>query len=272
VKECLIEATIRGVRPVNNEFNIIAGRCYLTKNGVAHLLREFPGLTDLRPRFGVPKMVGEKGALVAASAAWKLNGKPDSIEEREYPIRVNAGMGADAVLGKATRKLYAAIYAQLTGSEQMEGEVDDIETMRNVTPIAAEEKPAGTKVEQLAERLKGKAAPPAEEQEQKEEAAPQPDPRQWLLEQIGVLKDSLDAALHEGAGSQAAELVLGKVKLEEATVPQLETVANYMAKALEHQQNRPRETARQAEGPPPPAGLPSEATGQRAKPKGGLFG
>ncbi len=41
IKDALIQAMLRGVRPIGNEFNIIAGQCYITKEGFRRLLREF---------------------------------------------------------------------------------------------------------------------------------------------------------------------------------------------------------------------------------------
>lgn len=120
--ECLIEATMRGVYPVGNEWNIISGRCYITKEGYTRLVRELPGLTDLRLMPGVPKIL-PGGAVVPFKASWRLDGKAHTIE-RQIPVRLNTGMGADGALGKATRKMLAAIYAQCTGSYQSEAEDD----------------------------------------------------------------------------------------------------------------------------------------------------
>jgi hypothetical protein len=122
VKEAFIVATLRGARPVGNEFNIIASRAYLTKNCFRRLVREFPGLRSLKTWFGVPK-VSEGGAICPCRAAWELHGKPDQIEV-EIPVRLNKGMGADAAIGKAERKLLARVYSQLTGSLQDEADID----------------------------------------------------------------------------------------------------------------------------------------------------
>lgn len=123
VAECMVEATLRGVYPVGNEFNIIAGRCYITQNGYKRLVRELPGLTDLKLLPGVPKAsVG--GAVVPFRATWKLNGKADALD-REIPIKMNSGMGVDALIGKATRKMLASIYGQITGSEHSDGDADE---------------------------------------------------------------------------------------------------------------------------------------------------
>jgi hypothetical protein len=125
VKRCVTEALLRGVRPVLNEMNIIAGGFYATREAFVRLLKEFPGLTELRIDLGVPRNAGDKGAVVACKASWKLCGSSDSMEA-DIPIKVNGGMGADAILGKAERKMRARIYNRLSGSEFPEGEVGDV--------------------------------------------------------------------------------------------------------------------------------------------------
>lgn len=138
-RECLIVAVLLGVCPIGNEFNIIAGNCYITKEGFSRLLKELPGLTDLKPCLGVPRNASG-GAIVDASATWKVDGKSDSIE-RQIPVKVNDFMGIDGVLGKATRKLYCAIYNQITGSELSDGDVGD-EVPMAVLPGGAKSLPA----------------------------------------------------------------------------------------------------------------------------------
>lgn len=164
VKECLIEAILRGAAPVGNEFNIIAGRCYLTKEFFIRAMRELPGLTDLRLKPGVPAM-SNGGALVPYEATWTWYGvaggmqriaekrADGSIDDCRIPVKVNNGMGIDAILGKAERKMRAAIYALLTGTEWSDGEAD--ESRPAVIAVSN-----GSRSEQLAARLEAKA--PAE--------------------------------------------------------------------------------------------------------------
>lgn len=130
VRECLIEAVLRGLQPVGNQFNIISGRCYTTKEGFTHLLKTLPGLSDLKITLGVPQMQ-QGGAIVEASASWKYHGNPDSMS-RQFAIRLNTGMGADGAVGKAERKLRAAVYAQITGTVLSDGEAD--QEPINITP------------------------------------------------------------------------------------------------------------------------------------------
>lgn len=152
VKQCLIEAVLRGAYPVGNEFNIIAGRPYLTKEFFTRKVREFPGLTDLRLSPGVPSLSSSgQGALVPYVATWRLNNLPMRLErlarkidevttiDERIPVRVNSGMGADAITGKATRKMLAAIYGQLTGSEGLlpDGEADETQQHAPPSSLAA---------------------------------------------------------------------------------------------------------------------------------------
>lgn len=114
VKRCFIEATLRGARSIGNEWNIISYRAYLTKQYFERQLRDFPGLTNLRVKPSVPA-VRDRGAIIKYQVSWKLGGKEDSMD-REIPIRINDGMGVDAILGKGDRKIRAALFKQLTGS------------------------------------------------------------------------------------------------------------------------------------------------------------
>jgi hypothetical protein len=158
VKECAIEHLLRGGHLVGNEMNIIASRAYQTKEFFTRMLRVFPGLTDLRLHPGVP-VLGGGGALVPYSATWKLFGEPDRIDrqltklqdgtqlDERICVKVNQGMGADAILGKAERKIKAAIYNRLTGSSFTEADPDD--------PVRSARAPVQT-LEGLADKLEEK--------------------------------------------------------------------------------------------------------------------
>lgn len=131
VKACFIEGCIRGVRPVNNEWNIISKNFYIAKNGLVRLVREYAGMSKFKPHLDVPQMKNG-GAVVHATATWKLNGVEDGLQ-RDIPVRVNAGMGSDAILGKAMRKLLASVYGQVTGSDDTvpTGDVEDMDLAPN---------------------------------------------------------------------------------------------------------------------------------------------
>ena len=63
-------------------------------------------------------------------------------------IRVNKGMGADAIVGKLTRKARAWLYTTITGQDAGDGDAED-DTPIDVTPQAAEVKRGTEKVADL---------------------------------------------------------------------------------------------------------------------------
>ncbi|MDD3165296.1 MAG: hypothetical protein PHS97_05515 [Oscillospiraceae bacterium] len=122
VRECLIEATLKGVFPVGNEFNIISRQCYITKAGYFHKLRDIPNFSWIETP-GIPRNVGDTGAVIKVHLEWTLN-KQKFDKELELAIRVNRGMGSDAIIGKALRKARAWLYTGVTGQEVGDGDVD----------------------------------------------------------------------------------------------------------------------------------------------------
>lgn len=121
VRDCLIEAAMQGVFPCGNEFNIIGGRAYVTKEGMGRKLKSVNGLSyHITP--GVPRQ-SAGGAVVTMTVAWTYAGKAES-KDLEICTRVNSGMGADAILGKATRKARAWLWQVITGQEVPEGETE----------------------------------------------------------------------------------------------------------------------------------------------------
>lgn len=123
VRECFIEARLRGFHTIGNEFNIISGRFYGTQNGFVRKVKNFPGVTEVKEVFDVPR-TQQGGALIKCRATWKRDGKPDQLE-REFAVKVNEFMGADAIVGKARRKLFKAIHDQLSGQVTPDGDAND---------------------------------------------------------------------------------------------------------------------------------------------------
>ena len=124
VKNCLIEAVLYGLQPCGNQFNIIAGNMYSTKEGVGALLKLIHGL-HYKIDFELPRISADKtSAAVDANVEWTINGVTQN-QTLKIPVKVNQHMGADAVIGKATRKARKWLYDHITGSELPEGDVTD---------------------------------------------------------------------------------------------------------------------------------------------------
>lgn len=139
VREVLIEATMKGFRLLGNETNVIGGRFYAARDGFERIFRDLSKqgkLTDLRMMPGIPKTTGD-GVIVEYGASWTFKGIKDEMK-LSIPIRVNNGQGPDAVLGKAKRKMLAAIYSRITGTEITDGDVDDPKTVNVETTTVKE--------------------------------------------------------------------------------------------------------------------------------------
>lgn len=166
IRDCVIEGMLRGASIVGNEINVIAGRCYLTKAYFERAVREWPGISDLAVTDGVPvRTTASRHVLVPMRAEWRLNGGAHTLRceatsdgDFRIPVVENEGMGIDAVLGKARRKLFAKIFAWLTGSEwvaeQAELETLEPEPAKHVAVLAApDEKPPESLPANIAETL-----------------------------------------------------------------------------------------------------------------------
>ncbi len=124
VKDCVIEAVLTGVQVVGNQFNILVGKCYITKEGFTYLLRKIEDLTyDIVQH---PPKATEGGSIVTTTLKYKYKGK-DFSRDISFPIKVNSGMGSDGILGKAERKVKKWLYNEITGKEVGDGDTIDID-------------------------------------------------------------------------------------------------------------------------------------------------
>jgi hypothetical protein len=146
VKDIVIEASLRGLQLVGNQFNIIAGRFYCTKEGFEGLIRKLDFVTDFCPSIGVP-MAKSGGVVIECSAAWKQNGSKRNIQA-SIPIKENSTGTADQYIGKATRKLLKRCYEMMTGNSISDGDAQDSQPMSAIavgpaqTPVASALAPA----------------------------------------------------------------------------------------------------------------------------------
>lgn len=128
LRDAAIEALLQGSRLIGNEFNVISGKAYLAKNYYRRMLAET--VTDLSITEGVPEIRGGT-ALVPMTAAFTFEGKRHTLSylrrddlDQRIQVRINSGMGPDAVSGKAFKKLATRIYEHCTRTRWMSERVD----------------------------------------------------------------------------------------------------------------------------------------------------
>ena len=115
LREVTIEAILYGAFPVGNEFNVLFGASYLTKNFFKRKVEEFPGIGNLKV-IPEPPTRTQSGAQVKVHCEWTLEKKSFS-EDWTFPCRSNANDSADIVQGKGLKKAYERIYRIISGSK-----------------------------------------------------------------------------------------------------------------------------------------------------------
>lgn len=145
VRDCAIEATLRGLQLVGNQMNIISGRMYATREGYEGLIRKLKVVTDFTPIIHVPRAAqGGNGVLIECEATWLHDGKPQAIKAT-IPVKTDNYSTIEQSLGKATRKFLKRCYEKMTGNAPSDGDAGDaleVETQVETTPTASQPAPA----------------------------------------------------------------------------------------------------------------------------------
>lgn len=124
VKRCLIEAVLKGYQPTNNEFNIIGGNMYPTKNGLERKANEWNGL-----RYSIISTIksfdqSKGSALIDSMIKWSYNGESNETLV-PIPLKIDQWTSVDAAIGKAKRKSLAWLLSNISGEPVVDGDVED---------------------------------------------------------------------------------------------------------------------------------------------------
>lgn len=131
LREILIAALLQGVFPWGREFGVIGGNLMIMKEGWKRKVRELPGVTEAKVIPG--RIIVEKDRTYCVVAgSWKVGGKKfqllNSKDEpgRPFEIPVHSSTGVDAILGKAERRGWKAIWEEITQGRLLEEEDADL--------------------------------------------------------------------------------------------------------------------------------------------------
>lgn len=178
VRDVMIEAILRGYRPVGNEINIIAGNFYATKNGLRRRVTNFPGMKEFKDVYGVPRVASTgKGAVVTCTAIWKLNGADDGLS-CDIGIKGDDFTGLDAYTGKAERKLLKRVMDRISGFDTPEGDASEVDAPE--PKVVEPAKPIFKGKEEPAKEIPVTVEPPKSEPEKSQVRSGNPeapDPR-----------------------------------------------------------------------------------------------
>jgi len=122
VKRCVMDAVLMGLQVYGNQFNILGGKMYPTKEGVIYLLDKQTFLTySIIPQ---PAKVVGVTAFVDILIEWTAF---ETHARITLPVAIHVGRGAshDSINGKAIRKGAAYILSKINGIQIPDGEVAD---------------------------------------------------------------------------------------------------------------------------------------------------
>lgn len=125
VRDCLIEATFLGLEVTGNQFNIIGGNMYPTREGFGALLDKMQGLKKNFTYTNISQPAGQKVANVKVQIDWMINNEPKK-QIIDFPIKSNEYTSYDALIGKAERKAKRWLFNTIKGTDISDGDVNDI--------------------------------------------------------------------------------------------------------------------------------------------------
>lgn len=126
VRECLIEATFLGLEVTGNQFNIIGGNMYPTREGFGALLDKMHNLKKNFTYTNILQPAGQKVANVTVLIVWQFDGDVVKKQSIDFPIKSNEYTSYDALIGKAERKAKRWLYNTIKGTDISDGDVNDI--------------------------------------------------------------------------------------------------------------------------------------------------
>jgi len=126
VRECLIEAIFLGLEVTGNQFNIIGGNTYPTREGFGALLDKMSTLKKNFEYKNIQQPAGQKVAYVTVNITWQLDGDTAKKQTIEFPIKSNEYTSYDALIGKAERKAKRWLFNTIKGTDISDGDVNDI--------------------------------------------------------------------------------------------------------------------------------------------------
>lgn len=119
VRDCLIDAIAFGLQPTQNQFNILAGKMYPTKEGYSSLLKSngIKYLIDI----GKDEPQGTDTVRFPVSIKYSVENNDGNIDLNIY-VKKDSYSSLDALRGKAERKAKKQLYEYIMGIDLGEGD------------------------------------------------------------------------------------------------------------------------------------------------------
>lgn len=136
VRDCVIDGACKGLAPIQNQMNIIAGNMYPTKEGFTHLLKKI-GVKHIINKGPDTSAPNASTATISCKIFYEYKG-----QKGDYTIvctpKKNSYSSLDQLQGKAERKAKKHLYEYLTGIDL--GDADEESGPEDQTSIVQDKK------------------------------------------------------------------------------------------------------------------------------------
>lgn len=137
VREAIIDAALIGLRPTGNQFNIISGTMYPTKEGYTSLLKKIGAKYIID--YSQPTIAPQGFATFVCKINYEFKGDKNAFNVTAT-VRTDQYSSYDQLRGKAERRAKKALYEYLTGTDY--GEADEASSRPIDTPYIDMTRPA----------------------------------------------------------------------------------------------------------------------------------
>ena len=115
LRSCIIDAILLGLAPTGNQFNIIKGNCYPTKEGYTNLLKKIG--VDYKIEI-LPNTSQDNSYAIMPCRVTYTYGTAKNVKwDKDIVIPKKGNENYDLLAGKANKRIKQALYEYLTGTD-----------------------------------------------------------------------------------------------------------------------------------------------------------
>ena len=115
LRSCIIDAILLGLAPTGNQFNIISGNCYPTKEGYTNLLKKIGVEYKIEI---LPNTSQDNSYAIMPCRVTYTYGTAKNVKwDKDIVIPKKGNENYDLLAGKANKRIKQALYEYLTGTD-----------------------------------------------------------------------------------------------------------------------------------------------------------
>lgn len=115
LRSCIIDAILLGLAPTGNQFNIIKGNCYPTKEGYTNLLKKIG--VDYKIEILPNTSQDNSYAIMPCRVTYTYGTAKNMKWDKDIVIPKRGNENHDLLAGKANKRIKQALYEYLTGTD-----------------------------------------------------------------------------------------------------------------------------------------------------------